>query len=189
LDFPHKFARLPVPDLRVYPIVETFARAEALLSAGVKILQVRIKRPMDWTIEKEIKDCLDAGRRHGAKGLHIGQDDLDTVDLPAISAAGMVLGISTHSTYELARALTLNPSYVAIGTVFPTSSKKAPVPVLGVEGFAQLARLARVPVVAIGGLNPERGKQVRAAGADLCAVISDLDLDSPGPRVEEWRGI
>jgi hydroxymethylpyrimidine kinase / phosphomethylpyrimidine kinase / thiamine-phosphate diphosphorylase len=200
------FARLPQVQPRVYPIVETFAKAEELLAAGVKILQLRIKRKLDWEVEKEIRDVIDAGRRHnalviindhwqqalrhGAKGLHIGQDDLDSVDLRAISASGMVLGISTHSAYELARAVTLNPSYVAIGTVFPTTSKSGPVPLLGLDGFARLARLSRLPVVAIGGLNPERGKQAITAGATLCAVISDLgQAADPGARVNEWRAV
>ncbi len=197
------FAPLPEITPRVYPIADTARQVEPLLAAGVGIVQLRIKGQASLAVETEIREALDAGRRHGAlvvindhwelalrhgaRGLHIGQDDLDTVDLKAVAQAGLILGVSTHSAYELARALTLKPSYVAIGTVFPTTSKTIPPPVLGVEGFARLARLSPVPVVAIGGLNPERGKQVLAAGATLCAVISDLATPQPAARVNEWR--
>jgi hydroxymethylpyrimidine kinase/phosphomethylpyrimidine kinase/thiamine-phosphate diphosphorylase len=198
LDFP------PLPALQpaVYPIADSAARVDTLLAAGASIVQLRIKRAFDLEVDAEVRAAVEAGRRHdrlviindhweaalrhGARGLHLGQDDLDRVDLPAVANAGLLLGISTHSGYELARALTLNPSYVAIGAVYPTTSKAIPPTPLGLDGFARLARLSRAPVVAIGGLTPERGRLARAAGARLCAVISDLAHAAPAARLEEW---
>jgi len=125
---------------------------------------------------------------HGAMGVHLGQDDLPGADIAAIHRAGLFLGISTHSHVELARALAYHPSYVAIGTVFPTTSKTLTWTPLDRDGFAGLAALSPVPVVAIGGITPQRAAPIFASGADWCAVISDLDGSHPlEPRVQEWR--
>ena len=86
-----------------------------------------------------------------------------------------LLGVSTHNVAQLRAALaTGSPDYVAIGPVFATGSKKNPDPVVGLEGVRAARELTRLPLVAIGGVTAENGRDVIEAGADAVAVISAL---------------
>lgn len=96
----------------------------------------------DEQVEEDIAAAIALGRRyqarlfindywrlaikHGAYGVHLGQEDLDTTDLAAIHRAGLRLGVSTHDDAELARALAVKPSYIALGHIFPTQTKDMP---------------------------------------------------------------
>ena len=113
-----------------------------LLEAGVTTIQLRIKDLPDEQVEEDIAAAIALGRRyqarlfindywrlaikHGAYGVHLGQEDLDTTDLAAIHRAGLRLGVSTHDDAELARALAVKPSYIALGHIFPTQTKDMP---------------------------------------------------------------
>ncbi len=193
----------PAP-LGLYALVDSAARLEPLLAAGLRTAQLRIKPATGANIEREIQAAIRRARdcgcrlfindywelaiRYGAYGVHLGQQDLAGADLAAIRAAGLRLGVSTHSFSELARAAALRPSYIAIGTVFPSPSKPDLPRTLGAEGFRRLAALAPAPVVAIGGLHVENAAGIIAAGADGIAVISDLARAAdPGARVRAWQ--
>jgi thiamine-phosphate pyrophosphorylase len=123
-----------------------------------------------------------------AAWVHLGQDDLRSADLRAIRAAGLRLGISTHDHAELDTALAARPDYVALGPVYPTTLKVmrwAP------QGLARVSewkeRIGRTPLVAIGGLTPERARAALAAGADCAAVVNDIvSHREPERRVGEW---
>ena len=113
-----------------------------LLEAGVTTIQLRIKDLPDEQVEEDIAAAIALGRRyqarlfindywrlaikHGAYGVHLGREDLDTTDLAAIHRAGLRLGVSTHDDAELARALAVKPSYIALGHIFPTQTKDMP---------------------------------------------------------------
>ena len=108
-------------------------------------------------------------------GVHIGQEDLP---LPLVRrlAPGLMVGVSTHSLEQLAAALSENPDYVAFGPVFATASKARAEPSVGLPLLVQahaLAQSAGVPLVAIGGINLERARDV-AEHAELAAVIAAL---------------
>ena len=121
-----------------------------------------------------INDYWRAAVECGAYGVHLGQEDLDEADLDAIHAAGLRLGISTHSEREWRRAWRLGPSYIALGAVFPTTTK--PAVVIGVAQLTQWVALLRrhFPLVAIGGITPHNLEQVLAAGVDSVAVASAI---------------
>ena len=98
----------------------------------------------------------------GADYIHLGQEDLAAADVAAIQAKGVRLGISTHSPEELAIALAAKPTYVALGPIYETrlkAMKWAP------QGLARItdwkARIGNLPLVAIGGITPERADGVR----------------------------
>jgi thiamine-phosphate diphosphorylase len=121
-----------------------------------------------------INDYWQLALKHGAYGVHLGQEDLERADLDALCKAGMHLGISTHSEAEWVRAATLKPSYLAIGAIFPTTTKT----VIEV-GAANLQRWAnilhrRFPLVAIGGINIDNLDQVMAAPVGSVAVVSAI---------------
>jgi thiamine-phosphate pyrophosphorylase len=120
-------------------------------------------------------DRADLAALAGCDVVHIGQDDLP-YDLVHRIAPQLTVGISTHDPEQLARALEARPRYVAYGPVFPTANKKNPDPVVGVSGLAvasRLARAAKTPLVAIGGITLARVHEL-ASLVDACAVIGDL---------------
>lgn len=111
----------------------------------------------------------------GADGVHVGQEDLPVAEVRRF-AAGLRVGVSTHDLIQLERALAERPDYVAFGPVFATPSKRNHEPVVGVDGLErahELARAAKVPLVAIGGIDLERAR-VAGAHAEVVSVIGAL---------------
>lgn len=120
-------------------------------------------------------DRADLAALAGCDAVHIGQEDLP-FDLVHRIAPQLAVGISTHDAAQLERALALAPRYVAYGPVFATATKVDPDPVVGPEGLRAAhvkARLAGIPLVAIGGVTLERAEAI-ANDADMFAVIADL---------------
>lgn len=179
-------------ELGLYPVVDSADWIERLLPLGISTIQLRIKDRPPAHIEAEIQRAVTVSRRHGARlfvndywqaaircgayGVHLGQEDLDSADLGAIAAAGLRLGISNHSYYEIARAHGCRPSYMALGPIFPTTTKAMK---FADQGVAQLRLWAELlhPVytlTAIGGINRERTPAVLAAGVGSCAMVSAI---------------
>jgi len=177
--------------LGLYPVVETVAWIERLLDAGVRTIQLRIKDRPEAAVEDEIAAAIALGRRYRARlfindywqtaigyqayGVHLGQEDLDVADLDAIHRAGLRLGLSTHDDAELDRALKEQPSYIALGHVFPTLTKQMPSAPQGIEELKRhLSRLQGVSTVAIGGISLSRAPAVLATGVGSIAVVSAI---------------
>ena len=189
---------------RVYPIVDSAAWVGRLLPLGVRLIQLRIKTGSAGEVSSEIRKaktlCSGAGAQlvvndhwsvalaEGCDFVHLGQGDLDTADVPALRKAGIRIGISTHDDTELARALTFQPDYVALGPIYHTSLKVMPWSPQGLERITEWKhRVGKIPLVAIGGLTVERLPGVFHAGADIAAVVTDI-VNSPDPetRAREW---
>jgi hydroxymethylpyrimidine kinase/phosphomethylpyrimidine kinase/thiamine-phosphate diphosphorylase len=198
------FAPLDTPAMGLYPIVDSAEKLERLLELGLCTVQLRIKNREHPRLEEIIQQCISSGKKHkaqvfindhwewalkhGAYGIHIGQDDIEHVDLQRVRDAGLRLGISTHSFTEAARALSCHPSYIAVGTVYPTDSKNMDYPALGVEAFGRIRKLVPVPVVAIGGIHLHNADALCQCGADGFAVISEIGKAEDAARVvAEWR--
>ena len=110
-----------------------------------------------------------------ADGIHIGQSDMPVAEARRLIGPDKILGLSV-STEEQMRAVDASlVDYVGCGPVFPTISKMNAPKDLGIEGWARLAALSPVPVVAIGGLDAERARRIRATGrAAGIAVVSAI---------------
>lgn len=189
---------------RFYPIFESADWLERMLPLGVRLVQLRVKDRTESEIRAEIRRARDLCRaadailvvndhwqiaiEAGCDWLHLGQEDLDTADLDAIRAAGLKLGLSTHDEAELARALDLRPDYIALGPIWPTILKKMKWHEQGVSKLAEWkVRVGNIPLIAIGGLTPDRAAPAIAAGADAVSVVTDITLNSdPEARVREW---
>jgi thiamine-phosphate pyrophosphorylase len=189
---------------RFYPIVDSAAWVSRLVGVGAELIQLRIKDATAAHIAAELHHALTICRRSGATlvvndhwqaaidadadWLHLGQGDLDEADIEAIRASGMKLGVSTHSHEELDRALGYDPDYVALGPIYPTILKAMPFAPQGLERIGEWKRLIGArPLVAIGGLNVERGRACLAAGADIVSVVTDITLNAdPEARTREW---
>jgi thiamine-phosphate pyrophosphorylase len=189
---------------RFYPIFDSSDWLRRLLPLGVKLVQLRVKNLGEDATRREIHTakvlCRDAGCQlivndywqmaieEGCDFVHLGQEDLDGADLGAIRRAGMRLGISTHDDAELERALACDPDYVALGPVYPTLLKKMKWAPQGLEKIGEWKRrVGDLPLVAIGGLTVERAAGVRAAGADIASVVTDITLSAdPEARTRAW---
>jgi thiamine-phosphate pyrophosphorylase len=158
-----------------------------------------------------INDRIDICLAADADGVHLGQDDLspeaarrifDSVSHPLrpMEAHGdqqqsgsqrmrhpnpLIIGFSTHNLAQVIAADALPIDYIAIGPVFATGSKANPDPMVGLEGVRQARGVTKKPLVAIGGITRQNCSQVKAAGADAVAVISDL-LESPAKAVADF---
>jgi len=187
-----------------YPIFDNADWLARALPLGVKLAQLRIKDMGGAALRAEVARARDLARAHGATlivndhwreaidlgcdFIHLGQEDLAVADLGAIRRAGLRLGVSTHDHGELDRALAADPDYVALGPVYETRLKKMPWAPQGLARIGEWKRLVgAVPLCAIGGLTPERGRAALAAGADLVSVVTDITLnDDPEARIRDW---
>ena len=177
--------------LGLYPVVDSVDWIARLLEWGVKTLQLRIKDPQAADLEQQIMQAIELGRRyqarlfindywqlaikHGAYGVHLGQEDIQIADLDALRNAGLRLGISTHDPVELAEALTIRPSYVALGHIFPTQTKDMPSQPQGLARLREcVLQSGDCPTVAIGGISEERVPQVLATGVGSVALVSAI---------------
>ena len=113
-----------------------------------------------------------------AHGVHLGQEDLVALGdagRSALQATGLALGVSSHSLWELCRARSLAPRYIACGPVWPTLTKAMPWVAQGLDNLAWWCRMAQAPVVAIGGvLGAEQVYAAARCGADGVCVVRGL---------------
>ncbi len=195
------------PALGLYAIVDTAASLRDVLEAGVRTVQLRVKRPADadaaWTagLRREVRDSLAAAASYGARlfindhwrlaaelgahDVHLGQEDVLALGEQGraefrsqCQANGLGLGVSSHAVWELCRARGLAPAYVACGPVWPTTTKNMPWRPQGLDNLAWWCRVAGAPVVAIGGiLTPAQVRLAAAAGASGVCVLRGLGND------------
>jgi thiamine-phosphate pyrophosphorylase len=187
-----------------YPIVPDLAWLERLVPLGVKTIQLRLKDATPDVVRRQVAASMEVCARYpcqlivndywreaialGADYVHLGQEDLAAADVAAIAAAGIRLGISTHSHEELATALACQPDYVALGPIYETKLKAMQWSPQGLDRIADWKRcIGELPLVAIGGITPKRADGVLAAGADSAAIITDFFTHpDPEARVRQW---
>lgn len=170
------------------------ARARNAVLGGATMLQLRLKDETPRTLVEVaralltaipgvpllVNDRVDVALAAGAHGVHVGVDDLSPASLRRILPREMVIGASVGGEAEVARSR--GADYVGIGPVFGTGSKTDAGIAIGVERFAELARLCALPAVAIGGVSAANAGAVMAARASGVAVISAL-FAAPDPML------
>lgn len=187
-----------------YPIVPDAGWVARLVPLGVRVVQLRLKDADAHDIAQQIAASIAACRRTGcqlivndyweaaiaagATYVHLGQEDLAAADLARLRAAKIRLGISTHSLEELEIALAAQPEYIALGPVWETRLKAMKWAPQGLDRIREWKRrIGALPLVAIGGITPERAPQVIAAGARSAAVITDFFTHpDPDHRIAQW---
>lgn len=182
----------------------------------VDTVQLRMKQPAHqnmaaWQDEltRAIKHCLATSQqtgvllvindhwqtalRCGARALHLGQEDvaaLSSTERQELSAAqqrGVLLGISSHSLWELCRAKAFNADWIACGPIWATQTKNMLWHPQGLANLAWWARVANRPVIGIGGvLAHEQLRRVSAAGAAGGCVVSGIG-NEPNKSLPQWR--
>jgi hydroxymethylpyrimidine kinase/phosphomethylpyrimidine kinase/thiamine-phosphate diphosphorylase len=196
------FPALDDSALGLYPIVDSAQWVERMLAAGVRTLQLRVKGGPHETLSQEIRRSVQAARaagaqlfindhwalamQHDAYGVHLGQDDLSAADLGALQRAGLRLGISTHTLWEVCRARAWKPSYIACGPVHETRTKDMPWRPQGIGNLAYWCSLLEEPVVAIGGMDHTRTIEAIRCGAAGVAVLRGI-VQADDPERETRR--
>ncbi|HZD30117.1 MAG TPA: thiamine phosphate synthase [Candidatus Angelobacter sp.] len=185
------------PQLRTTNSIVEFARD--LGEGGVTLVQYRnkdgdtrqmlthareIKRVLEGKVRLIMNDRADICVALGFDGVHLGQDDLPA-DAGRLVVGERIVGVSTHNPKQVKEADASPADYIAIGPVFPTTGKKNPDALVGLEGVHKARAATKKPLVAIGGITRANAKSVIEAGADSVAVISDL-LSSPRRAAEEF---
>ena len=190
----------------LYAVVATVDWVRRCVDLGVDTVQLRVKNLASTAIRKAAEQSVAAVRGSdtqlfvndhwreaidaGAYGVHLGQEDLTGADLSAIAAAGIRLGISTHSYYEIARAHAVGPSYVAIGPIYPTTTKPMKFAPQGLPRLRRWVRLLkdRYPLTAIGGIDVDRTPGVMATGVGSVAVVRAItEAGDPARAVAQLR--
>lgn len=186
----------------IYPITDTslagishLEQTVRLVAGGSRFVQLREKNatPRDFYSVAEsvvriarksgvriiINDRVDIALAIKADGVHLGQHDLPPEHARKMLGPEAIIGFSTHSLEQAQHAMQLPVDYIAIGPIFPTSTKADPDAVVGLQGLAEVRDLiGSFPLVAIGGINEENLGSVFAAGADSAAVIGSI-LSNP----------
>ncbi len=192
----------------LYAITDSADHLASLVAQGVRTAQLRLKRaeaeaegPWQARLLDQVTRSRAAAQAHGAtlivndhwqqaaalgvNFVHLGQEDLlalndeDRQQLARARSAGLRLGVSSHSLWELARAAAWQPDYIACGPVWPTLTKAMPWRSQGLHNLAWWAAMSPAPVVAIGGiLEPLQLADTAAAGATAGCVVRGLQADA-----------
>ncbi|GIU10101.1 bifunctional hydroxymethylpyrimidine kinase/phosphomethylpyrimidine kinase [Shewanella glacialipiscicola] len=136
-------------------------------------IQTAIALGKHFNAQLFINDHWQLAIKYHAFGVHLGQEDLAVTDLAAIQAAGLALGLSSHSYFELLLAHQYSPSYIALGHIFPTTTKKMPSAPQGLAKLKHYVMLLKdhYPLVAIGGIDIDNVAKVKATGVSNIAVV------------------
>lgn len=184
------FAPLQDRRLGLYAVVDSADWVERVLRAGVRTVQLRIKEAPRERLSREVERAVRAARsaqaqlfindhwalaiEHGAYGVHLGQEDLEALShsgLEMLRQAGLRLGLSTHSYWEVCRAQALSPSYIACGPIHATTTKDMPWLPQGPDNLAYWCHVLAAPVVAIAGMDEARSHEAVRCGAAGVAVL------------------
>ena len=128
-----------------------------------------------------INDRVDVAQAVGADGVHLGQTDMPLNMAKDILKNSMIIGISVESLEDAIRAEKDDADYIGISPIFATPTKTDTAVPLGLEGLKEISQVAKLPKIAIGGLNQKNASEVILNGADGIAVVSAI-VSAEDPR-------
>ena len=138
-----------------------------------------------------INDDLAQAYRFGVH-LHLGQDDGSIVEARKLLGDSAIIGRTCLNDLSLAeQAIKDGASYVAFGAIYGSTTKPE-AGNIGLDVIKQANTQFQIPICAIGGLTAENSQAVITAGADLCAVVSDilgLETNQISQRIEAWSAL
>jgi thiamine-phosphate pyrophosphorylase len=174
--------------LGLYVVVPNAEWIKKLAPTNIDTLQLRFKSDDPQLIEKEVITAIEYAKdypcqlfindhwqlaiKHKAYGVHLGQEDLEGANFQEMQQAGLRLGISSHGYAEMLRALAYQPSYIAMGAIFPTTLKDMETAPQGLGRLKKYAALLKdYSTVGIGGIDQHSIKDVLATGVGSVAVV------------------
>jgi thiamine-phosphate pyrophosphorylase len=179
--------------------------AKKLAAANVQLIQLRAKHipPRQFqeiaialidavpsNVKIMINDRPDIASITKSAGVHVGQEDLPVQAARKLCPTPQWVGVSTHNLEQLRAANETSADYIAVGPIYPTTTKQNPDPVVGLDLIRAAKKLTRKPLVAIGGITIKSANEVFQAGADSVAIISDLlNARDPAQRAREYLSV
>jgi len=131
-----------------------------------------------------VNDRADVALAVGADAVQRTHASLTVAELRTVADKRLRIGASVHSVQDALAAEADGADWIVFGPVYDTASKRQYGAPQGLAKLEAVARVVRIPVIAIGGIVPERVAEVRAAGAHGVAAISAiLAADSPAGAV------
>ncbi len=176
-----------IPDRKIGSPLSLVEQARLAIEGGATAIQLRdkeadggelleIARAMAALCRESkvlfiVNDRLDVALLSGADGVHVGQSDLPADEVRRQAPRPFIVGASAHTPEEAQKAEADGVDYLGVGAVFGTGSKDD-AKVIGLDGVRAVATVARVPLVAIGGITIENLPDVMRCGMDGVSVIS-----------------
>ncbi len=199
------------PQKGLYAITQTankspetiIAEVTAALKGGAAVIQYRDKSPIDaemlakklltichqYNTPLIINDNVELAQKISADGVHLGKDDGSIAMARQQLGANAIIGVSCYDDCQKAQQMQAKGvDYVAFGRFFPSNSKPLASPA-HIDTLQQARRSITIPIVAIGGILPENGGQLLAAGADLLAVISGIFDNQPQQAAVSYQSL
>ncbi|MBN2403936.1 MAG: thiamine phosphate synthase [Spirochaetes bacterium] len=165
--------------------------AERLIKGGASVIQLRMKNYSTGKVLERAKEVSHVCRENdvlfivndypditilsGADGVHLGQEDLPVMEARRILPPDKIIGVSTHSMEQAMSALQYEPDYIALGPIFETGTKNnILLDGIGEDVLKELIKITEIPIVAIGGLCPEKMAGFKDLGCSCGALVSYL---------------
>ncbi|MFP4379068.1 MAG: thiamine phosphate synthase [Candidatus Sumerlaeia bacterium] len=194
-ELPEKLRLMAIVSLPEHPR-KNLAHIGALLEGGVGAIMLRDHDAEDGAFLKQARKLREITAKHqalliinkrvniaevcGADGVHLGFRSLPWEQARSAIGPERLLGFSTHNLDEIDRAREAGADYVTYGPVFPTPSKAGLVECCGLDGLREACAHATIPVLALGGINPENAEALWQTGiAGLAAIRGLVDVDNP----------
>lgn len=163
-----EIARIAVEEeIRMLQLREKHLSDRELLSIGEKIIKIT----ENTSTRLIINDRPDIALLLSADGYHLGQDDLPLAVARKIYPSASLCGVSTHNLAQADLAFESNPDYIGFGPVYATPTKEVPDPVVGLNNLSKVLSIAKIPVVAIGGIDGSNIEDVLRSGARNIALV------------------
>lgn len=182
------------------------ATCEEALKAGVRFVQLRDKNASTRSLYDSaltlrnmcteysscfvVNDRIDVAMAVKADGVHLGQSDMPADIARSIMGPKAIIGVSVRTLEEAEKAKADGADYIAANLVFSTETKKDIKEPLGLEMVSILSRASSLPMIAIGGINPENTALVINAGCTGVAVVTAImNADSPSREVDNFLSV
>jgi len=181
-----------ISDRHLHPESDPLEPLRQSCLAGVKAIQLREKdlpaRALFELAQRARKICppgrtrlfingrVDVAKAVQADGVQLSRHSLPCAAARDVLGPAALIGLSTHSIGEIEAAEREGCDFVLFGPVFSTPSKRKYGPPQGLDGLKEAARATRLPVFAVGGIEPDLAGQCVAAGAHGVAVIRSILL-------------
>ena len=181
----------------LYPVItEEFCNGrdmldvvKAVIDGGVKIVQLRqkystkknlyllAKKYREITKKNNVKliinDHLDIVQAIDADGIHLGQDDLPCKVARKI-LPDIIIGVSTHNQNEIIKAENDGATYVNIGPIFLTNTKKLSIKALGLDYLKSVK--VNIPFTVMGGIKRDNIIKVLECNAKNIAMVTEITM-------------
>ncbi len=182
------------------------ATCEEALAAGVRFVQLRDKKASTRSLYDSalalrnlckknssyfvVNERIDVAMAVGADGVHLGQSDMPADIARSVMGSEAIIGVSVRTVEEAEKAMEDGADYIAANLVFSTNTKKDIKEPLGLNMVSTLSGVSSLPLIAIGGINPENTALVMDAGcAGVAVVTAIMNADSPTLEVEKFLKI